>query len=104
MNGSIFLNEDELRSKLISLKNQRNRMETIFENVKTDAFDMIEYWSGTNGDAVDQRWIIHVRKDSKILRDFDTKIKFLENVILSYEKTDTKINQRIDDNSNITIF
>lgn len=104
MNGSIFLNENELRSKLISLKNQRNHMETIFENIKTDAFDMIEYWSGTNGEEVYKRLIIHVRKYSKILREFDMKIKFLENVILSYEKTDTKISQRIDDNSNITSF
>ena len=101
--ANIYLDEEELESKIELLKKERENLENVLSRMKSNFNNMINYWSGDSGEKVYSYLNSYTNDFSIIMERLDTDINFLERVIDAHRKMDNAIINRIEENSNIQI-
>ena len=104
MNSEIYIEENELQRKIIELRLEKQNMERALTNIKNDANEMIEYWGGNSGEQAYTILNNYTKKFKKIIDKLELNIKFIENVLQSYNQLDSLTNKKIEENANIEVY
>lgn len=104
ISSNIYINVPEMEQKIQSLKEEKRKLETVFQNIKNDASGMINYWYGNSGEHAYRSFNAYTKKFSAILNDMQSYITFLESTVAAYKIMEQTINQKIDESSSISIM
>lgn len=100
-NSNIYIDYEDLAAKIELLKKEKINMENVVQNLKSDFYNMINYWGGSTGEKVYDYLIKYSNDLPKIISQINREIVFLECVIDAYKIMDDSINKRLEDNFNI---
>lgn len=101
MQANIYLNQEELSNKIEQLKIEKENMKTVLEKVNNDALTMCNYWSGDTGNKAYESLNNQTKKYTIIVKEIESYIKFLENIISAYSTMDSFMIRKMEENANI---
>lgn len=101
MQANIYLNQEELSNKIEQLKIEKENMKTVLEKVNNDALTMCNYWSGDTGNKAYKSLNNQTKKYTIIVKEIESYIKFLENIISAYSTMDNFMIRKMEENANI---
>lgn len=101
MQANIYLNQEELSNKIEQLKIEKENMKTVLEKVNNDALRMCNYWSGDTGNKAYESLNNQTKKYTIIVKEIESYIKFLENIISAYSTMDNFMIRKMEENANI---
>lgn len=101
MQANIYLNQEELSNKIEQLKIEKESMKTVLEKVNNDALRMCNYWSGDTGNKAYESLNNQTKKYTIIVKEIESYIKFLENIISAYSTMDNFMIRKMEENANI---
>lgn len=99
MNSNIYIDSEQLSFIIENLKQEKENLVRVFENISKDGNGMINYWAGTSGEEISTELNNDIKVFEKITNDMNQYIAFLENVIQAYYKMDNMINKKLEENA-----
>ncbi|MBO5376077.1 MAG: WXG100 family type VII secretion target [Bacilli bacterium] len=103
-NSNIYINPEQLENKIIQLKDEKQKIEIVFSEIKNDVNNMINYWSGSSGEEAYNVLVEYTKDFNVIINTLNKKINFIEKALEAYRKMDSLINKKLEENSNIEIL
>lgn len=98
MNGKVYINSDQVNVVMQNINSIQKRLNDAIEKQKQLKEQMHKAWGGTTGDKAYEKLVKYEKKYDVYIRMLNKRIKFLEEVINSYQGWDDSINKKIDEN------
>ena len=95
--GFIRIDSTMLKTKIESLKNEKNTIEEVLDKFSSDINGMDSYWSGTTADKISGDLKNYISGFVNINNKLNSYIDFLQSVVDKYEYFDNYINEKIND-------
>ena len=93
--STLKIDEQAMLSKISQLKEQKRRIDDVLARVKGDSIKIVEYWSGSAGEAAKENLDENTNEYDYISSKLEAQIRYLERVVEKY---------RVENKETITAF
>jgi uncharacterized protein YukE len=98
---NVYINEPEFQRIITEMRNEQRKIEEVFGKVKKDDDDMVNYWSGDNGEEALTRLQKRTATYEEKMKYLDDYIVFLEKTLEAYREFENKTGKSVDANADI---
>ena len=100
--ATIKIDSTALRTKIESLKVEKQKIDDVLEKFKGESLAIDTYWSGNTGDMVKEELTAYSNEFDYISSKLENYILFLESVAKNYEDEDALIIKQMDTNGTVS--
>lgn len=100
--SNLYMNVAEMEQKILLLKEEKAKMDAVFQNIISDAKGMINYWSGNTGEHAFNEFNEYTKKFQTISESMLAYITFLESSVSAYKMMDQTIKTKMETNANVS--
>jgi len=104
VNSNIYMNIEEMEQKLLLLKEEKAKMDQVFQNITEDGKGMINYWGGNTGERAYNEFNEYIKKFNTISESMLAYITFLESSVAAYKLMDQSIKTKMETNASVSII
>lgn len=104
VNSNIYMNVNEMEQKVLLLKEEKNKLDIVFQNITADGKGMTNYWNGNTGEHASLEFNEYIKKFKTISDSILSYINFLESSIAAYKLMDQTINSKMETDANVSII
>lgn len=87
-----------LEEQLNKLKEERNRLNSMFDTIKSNTNTLKDYWDSRTSESVFNNFEDMYKGYQDLVNDLNKDIIFLENILKKYKEYEEKANKEIDTN------